>query len=668
MDKNKITFKRYCWSIGTTSYRTDNFNFNIEKQLKLMNDFRNLFENRDINWEKNRIFQQKYYKFMKDNNFVTGNAKRPDKDAREKTSGLVEIGLMDQDRNVTDVGKKLIQILDEKSYNSENVLQIPRDSYIYLKQLIKTHDNVDGKVVRPFVVFLYVVSKLDYLTNDEFKYLLPLCIDKSTTNNIIDKILKVRCKKISFDEIIISTLLEKENYIVALSLLINNKVTVELICKIGISRKSKKYDKPYYDIYIILKQIVFNHDENMVVPLFDAIKRLSNATTRIAWKKCLFSSSVRGTICKKKIKALSNNEIFSVSNEKEFKIAFFKLMHLFKAKSTLKDYFDLNRRYFKITDIVLFEDNRVKLDIIPKCYFTDIVDELFKDAFNICDRLNDDIPIEDISPCLLIDENKIYKNLGEIVGQDVKSSSIVKGIIKGERYSRFNKLIDEHFSVPILIKLLDKFESRDDEYIKKMVTNNADVPTIFEYILGVIWYIMSDRKGDILEYMNLSLESDLLPKTHAGGGKADIVYKYNKNKYYPKHTLLIEATLADGVNQRRMEMEPVSRHLGEYRLKYPDESAYCIFITTYLHINVIADFRARKNMIYYNEDGSKSVCGMKIIPIKTSEIKTLLKNNINYNKLYALLELAYNSNKAAVQWYENDIVKECEDEKYKCNQ
>ena len=28
--KDKITFKSYCWSVGTTSYRTQNFNLNIK--------------------------------------------------------------------------------------------------------------------------------------------------------------------------------------------------------------------------------------------------------------------------------------------------------------------------------------------------------------------------------------------------------------------------------------------------------------------------------------------------------------------------------------------------------------------------------------------------------------------------------------------------------------
>ena len=43
----KIGFKSYCWAIGTTSYRTDNFNLSIEEQLHLLRQFRELEENKN---------------------------------------------------------------------------------------------------------------------------------------------------------------------------------------------------------------------------------------------------------------------------------------------------------------------------------------------------------------------------------------------------------------------------------------------------------------------------------------------------------------------------------------------------------------------------------------------------------------------------------------------
>ena len=148
------------------------------------------------------------------------------------------------------------------------------------------------------------------------------------------------------------------------------------------------------------------------------------------------------------------------------------------------------------------------------------------------------------------------------------------------------------------MELLSDFETRNDINIRRLVTDNADVPTIFEYIVGIVWYKVSNRKGRILDYFNLSLDADLLPKTHAAGGMEDITYRYNATPGYPEHTLLIEATLAEANAQRRMEMEPVSRHLGDFLLRDNRQEAYALFVTPFLHLNVISDFRGRKHLQY----------------------------------------------------------------------
>lgn len=97
---NAIPYKSFCWSLGTTSFRTKNFNKTIEEQLSLLNEFWNMPENRFENWSSNKILQEKYYNFMKDKGFVDGEANDKPKDAREKTSGLVDIGLLDDERKI----------------------------------------------------------------------------------------------------------------------------------------------------------------------------------------------------------------------------------------------------------------------------------------------------------------------------------------------------------------------------------------------------------------------------------------------------------------------------------------------------------------------------------------------------------------------------------------
>ena len=188
----KISFKSYCWAIGTTSYRTDNFNLSIEKQLQLMQRFRNAKENKGVPWNGNTDLQVRYYQFLKKNNFIKGEAARPDKDAREKTSGLRDIGLLDDERNLTPAGLKLLSIMEANSFAPNNFLEIPQDSYLYLTQLLKTANTVGQNIVRPFVVFLYLVHELGYLTKDEFTYLLPLCVDRHTTMTIAEAIKKSR--------------------------------------------------------------------------------------------------------------------------------------------------------------------------------------------------------------------------------------------------------------------------------------------------------------------------------------------------------------------------------------------------------------------------------------------------------------------------------------------
>lgn len=654
---NEIGFKSYCWAIGTTSYRTDKFNMSIEMQLVLLKEFRELPENKGRLWTGNNAFQAEYYEFLKSRGFVKGDAPRPDKDAREKTSGLRDIGLLDDERNITAAGEELIRIAQSEDFSSDNLLEIPKDSYLYFKQLLKTSNDVDGKNVRPFVVFLYVVSKVKYLSYDEFTYLLPLCVDKETTDKVIDCILSSRDNNLNYEETVLSVLMGMDNYQRALELLQEGEVTEDLICNVGINRKSARYDKPYYNLYRMLKSIVFSNDD-VVLEFYEATKKLTNSKVGGAWRKYFFSSNARSVIAREGLSVLNTVPILRAVTEQEFNEEFFKIMHLFKAKATLSDYFDLNRRYFKITDIVLFEDDKVKLDVLPRCYIENIADDLLKFAFGKTELLPENVELEEINSCLVIDTDKLYQKLGRVLGKSVTDKESARKVIKDERYARFNKLIDDRFDKDTLITLFSHFESRNDDEIRALVTDNADIPTIFEYILGIAWYVISDREGDVLEYMNLSLEADLLPKTHAGGGEADIVWKYEKTDGYPKHTLLIEATLADGSNQRRMEMEPVSRHLGDYCLSHPDDEAYCMFVTTFLNTNVISDFRARRYMEYYNTAGTNYITGMKILPIQTSELKTLLRFDVRYPQIYKMLDKAHNSSGAPKEWYENNIVRE----------
>lgn len=650
---NVIPYKSFCWSLGTTSFRTKNFNKTIEEQLSLLDEFWKLEENKSKNWSGNKDLQTRYYDFMQSKDFVEGNAGNKPKDAREKTSGLVDIGLIDDGRKLSNAGKALLKITSENDFSSDNQFQIAKDSYIYLKQLLKTYYNVDGHTVRPFMVLIHLLNKFDYLTLDEYTYLLPLCIGETETNEIIDGISKLRCKNISIDEIIVNRLMGMLNYKTALDYFIDNEVTEELICEIGLNRKSRQYDKPYFKLYQALHRVFVLNDMDNLISVYDATRDIKIGKW---WRNYLFDTTSEKAISNHPVAHLKTTLFNEIEDENTFKIAFFKIMHLFKAKATLSDYLDLNRRYIKTTDVVLFEDDTIKFDIVPKHFFKSVAAKLYQDAFTSSELLYEDCDMPEISECLIVDDDTIVAGINEELGINVSDMQSARAALEDTRYQRLQHLIDTKFTDDKILSLLDCFETRNDDEIRSMVTDNADVPTIFEYVLGILWYKASERHGKILDYMKLSLDADLLPKTHAAGGEADIVYEYEATEYYPEHTLLLEATLADSTNQRRMEMEPVSRHLGMHLIRSGNMNSYCVFATNYLNINVISDFRSRKTTPFYDpQDYSKSVNGMKIIPLQTSELKKIISNSKTYKELYPIFEEAFNSTLPPHEWYNASI-------------
>lgn len=651
MANKRISYQSFCWVVGTTSFRTAKLNLKIEEQLLLLNEFYNeVIKNSSWNWSNE--LQEKYYDFMKGRDFLTGDAERKDKDAREKTSGLVDIGLITEDRLITEVGRALLEITHDGNFESNNVFNINKDSFIYLKQLLKTSIDVSGSIVRPFITVIKCLVELDFLSYDEFTYFIPLIRDDKSANQIISAIRLYRAGKISLEEIIYTRLMQMDNYRFAQEEFFTSNVDENLICIVGMNRKSRNYDKPYYKLYQSLKK-VFLDGEGDYESLLIATKNI-NQKPGILWKKLLFRLSNIGAVRKNgKASICRECPFINCTNEMELKEVFFKYLHVFKAMATLLDYFDLNRRYFNITDTIIFENRIIKLDLIPKYYFKEIIDVLYEDAFSRSNDLRSNISLENISEAFKFDISKVYKVLSEDLGVTIKSPEQATIYVNDERYRRFNNLINKKFTDPVLIELLNCFKERNDKRIEELVTDEATIPTIFEYILGIIWYKVSGRQGNILDFMKLSLEANLLPKTHAAGGCADIIYEYEACTSYPKHSLLLEATLADRNNQRRLEMEPVSRHLGDYRIRSNNPFDYSLFVSTYLDKNVVSDFRYRKIYPYTRDE--ETIEGMKIISLDTDTLKKIIENRSTYSYLYDVFNKYHEMALETVDWHENLI-------------
>ena len=643
-----LKYKSFYWCLGTTSFRTKNFNKRIEQQLSLLQDFWNLEENIGKNWDGG--IQTAYYNYLHSVGFISGEATNKPKDAREKTSGLVALGLIDDNRRLTEVGDKLLKLSEQNNFAVDNILRLPADSFIYFKQPLKTSLDIEKTKIRPFLITVYLIEKLNGLSFEEFTYILPLCIDRKTTLQAVENIKSLRENKISIDDIIFARLMNRENYKVALKyFLVAETVTEEIISAVGLNRKSRAYDKAYFPLYKALHKFYIEKDKNAVSEIIFSVGKLSNTGT--LWQQKFFGKTNSVKLKKLPLKYLQKTCFDTANDELKFRRTFFTTMHIIKTKRSLADYFDLNRRYMKTSDVILFENGKVTLDIIPRHYFAPLCDKLLDIAFETSAQLQKNISLEEIADFFKPSEITILNGINQEFSLKLKTLQDATEILEHQRYIRLQRLIDSKFTDEQILNILNFIAIRADLEVQKLVTDNADIPTIFEYILGIIWYKISNRAGKILDYMKLSLDVDLLPKTHAAGGEADIVYEYEETKFYPAHSLLLEATLADKNNQRRMEIEPVSRHLGNHILRTKNFNSYCVFATNDLNINVVSDFRGRKNQRYYDTaDDDNFIDGMKIIPLEIEDLKNILEQKIGYEKLYQIFETAFRSELAPREW------------------
>lgn len=650
-----IKFQSYCWSLGTTSFRVKDLNFKIERQLQILKELWN--ENQNVRWNGNNSIQEEYYNKMLQKNFITGEANNKPKDARQKTSGLVQIGVIDDNRHITEIGEKIIDIVEQENFKSDNIFNINKDSYLYLKQLLKLQITDNGINIKPFAVLLYFLSELGYLTKDEFTYILPLCTNREYIDIMLENIKKYRNNQKTIEDIIQNKMENMSNYKAAIDFIKENGVnSIDEFSIIDMGRKGTKYVEPMYNFFEALYRISKkDFDEEALDTIINFIKEQTKKNSKVAkyWKDYLRYSSKMLT--EEYLEDIKEIPLFNFKNKTEYTIEFFKVMHTAKWKATLEDYADLNKRYISLSDIVIFEDDKIELDVFPKYFFLNISKEIVnteildKDKYN--NFISTDIELNKIYECLNVNVDEIIYQIQADYPDRVVNKDSIKTFIEDEKLRRFNELIDNKFNENQLVQLFTYIENNDRSAINEYVDWNSDVPTIFEYILGITWYRLSNRSGNILEYMKLSLDANLLPKTHAAGGTADIVYEYNKTNNYPEHKVLLEATLTESTSQRKNEMEPVSRHLMREIQENDNDDTYAVFVANILQEEVLSDFRSRKNYQFRGKTSVKS--GLKIISLSIRDIIKLINIKIQYSKLYKIFDEAYkDTNINDLEWYE----------------
>ena len=362
----------------------------------------------------------------------------------------------------------------------------------------------------------------------------------------------------------------------------------------------------------------------------------------------------------KKNKVLRNNVFDCSVDEKSFKEVFFDTLHLIKIKANLKEYSDVNKRYLGLSEIVQIGGNMIRLNTISKLYFYNICTRIKRIAFEKSEKLTSITKIDDISKIFAVTNEDMVKIAQKIYSIDVKTIDEIKGYISNEKLERFKTIVKKRFDNKKLIELFNmlKVENKKDE-VSKYVTTEVNLPTVFEYLMAIAWYKISDFEGNPLKFMRLKLDGNLLPVSHATGGDADIVWEYAKNSIYSQHDLLIEVTMLKSSAQKHNEGEPVTRHLGEHILDTRKET-YCVFIAPELFRNTISYFINCRTYKYYAAEFKDVVDGMKIISLDIDDVCKILEKEVTYGELYDVFDKAYKSSVDIPKWHEICIKNEIE--------
>lgn len=608
---------------GNTSLRVKNLLYNFESQLLL---FEELFHNADEAelWANDSNLQLQYLELLEQHSLLESKNKTTHlgtKDARVKSAPLEDYNLIKRkDKIITTQGYELLSLIKNQSYKIDNeFLQIDLISLFFLKVTLNFSKS-------PFLLqkYLEVFRAFGGSLSFDIFMLLPLINNFENTADFI--------RQIKNKTIFKSVLQQNANYLQLdnfLNDLQNNSLNTSYF-------KTAKGEKTALNIIKSLQEVFlpFRESKNTAI-----LEKLLHSKEYANFKKLYLPYLTKHT---KKADKIKDIEQFCEGSLEKFGEKFFNFIFEARILANLNDYLDLNRRYLNLTGIFEFDKDKVNLNmiftiILRYSKYNEIIEKIAQNSISanlLAEYFND------------MEFKEYFKTLGISQPQEIKTYR--QNLDK----QKLNVLLQTQFTKEHIIEILRLFNNRDnDSKIFEKVTTEATIPTIFEYIIAIAWcYIDNNNIERILE-AGLSLDSKLLPKSHAFGGNADFVYIYDN------HHLMIEVTLTEKTNQRRAEMESVSRHLGNLLLSLDSKlqaQSYGIFIAPYLDKNVLNDFRSRQNCYYEND--KVHIKGMQILPLSTDDVIKILESRLSYNALMPKFRQALSSSETwGSKWYESSV-------------
>jgi len=659
----KITASSGLISFGNTGARLSDPRATYVKILNTLVEFRK----QNKNWETKD--QSKFGELLGELEIFdikTDNKVSSDKDVRVKTGFISQLGFTTDERIITSAGKELLT----NSLNFEtNEFDISNESFTYLKQFLKYQQN-DFEI---FPLLSLIYSIIEFNNELPIDFVTYIWSGSQTKKELIDNIKNYK-KHSDYKETVYQSALNSENteivaknatHFFATHSISDKKELKELLYAILPHGKGNTFKDKTITLFHDIYSYWFNKNswseskkkkfiQDNLRPRYKDIssKKPSYYLESLFGTSALNNSSEWKTI----IAFFENTPLITSENEKDFVVNFHVLYMFIKKLSLCEEYRDLNTRHLKLLDIFVFEYEKLKLDLVFWYLFKSVKDELLRVK---------PLPQNDYKIKLEASQKNIGSiydflkiNISELSKQiasdfpEVEKLGLQNFALK-KKEERLLDLVNTVFTKENIIKIFENIYPRKDDQIRKLIKGwyqdyEATIPALFEYLLGISFYWLSEKQVRISDILNSGLDANLLPKTHTAGGQADIIVRC-KNKDY-----LIEATLSDNDGQRKMEAEPVPRHLARHILD-ENPNSLALFVAGQLDRNNLVVLRNYKFSPWYYTD-EDSIETMDILPLSVSNMIYLLKNENDFNILEDKFETLLNSEtKDGFKWYTNEI-------------
>lgn len=602
----------------------------LTEKLKSYPDFLDAVTREDCNWIRNNTAS--YCPILK--LFDKGIEDR----ARHYTTNLVKLGFADGQREISPVGELLLNLDKLKKDSLESMLPIDGVNIIYLRQLLKLRifDANEKRYYSPFHMALFVLLTKPRVSETDFLELVQGFSPYSDFEDIENYIAGYKAGQIT-DKIEIKipeAIRQKE------------KLPKDLFKEYFKNRKSGRTVEIYWEFYEALWEYAEKQTPdnlNKLLLCYEENKAILNKAfgkgLNIFRQKTGDRPSVNDFYKKYK-------KMFGADRNEYLYVCFMQSKNL----DQIREYSDTTKRIFKASGIIRFDSGFAELAYRELCT---CIFEKSKIRKYISGNTEDEshasydgygeyeVGVNSYF-CKVTTLSEIFDYSQQEITQakeNIKTKfpgiafEKIPDIIADKRKTEFAGFVERTYPQNKVKEILLLFTDRkNDNKIKEIVSPDATVPTIYEYMVGIAWYYFSGKRIDLLESFNLTLSANFEPLVHAGGGQGDIVI-YEEDK-----VVMLEATLMNANSQKRGEWEPVLRH--SINLKAEEEKAQTgrevtsFFIADKFDFNTINIWKAVASVpLQSTVDKDKLTENVVIMPVSTEELCSLMDKEQEYDRI-----------------------------------